>query len=183
MSGTITDVVLAHGFGGGSGWLHPLTGWDHTTAMVAVGAWSAQLGKRSALWLVPAGFVAAMAVGSATGLAGIELPGTEVAIAMSVVLLGLAIAFRLRVTTAAAAAAVAVFGLCHGSAHGLEYASQEGKVGYVLGILVTTAGLHVAGAVGALLVTDWRHGGRALRIAGASATAIGLWLVTATLQA
>ncbi|MFD7614221.1 HupE/UreJ family protein [Streptomyces sp. NPDC059828] len=96
---------------------------------------------------------------------------------------GLAIAFRLRVTTAAASTAVAVFGICHGSAHGLEYASQEGKVGYVLGILVTTAGLHVAGAVGALLVTDWRHGGRALRVAGASATAVGLWLVTATLSA
>ncbi len=47
---------LTHGFVG-SGWLHPLTGIDHMLAMIAVGAWSAQLGKRAVFsnvshWLV-----------------------------------------------------------------------------------------------------------------------------------
>ncbi|WP_433438317.1 HupE/UreJ family protein [Nonomuraea sp. CA-141351] len=177
MIGLAAGTVLAHGFGG-PGWLHPLTGWDHILAMTAVGAWSAQLGKR-ALWMVPAGFVAAMAAGAAAGLAGLRIPGLEPIISASVVLLGLAIASRLRITTIVAAAAVAAFGLCHGFSHGLEYAAQDGKAAYVFGILATTAGLHVVGAVGALLVAGSPGGPRYLRLAGAAAAAAGLGLLLA----
>ena len=46
----------------GSGLLHPLTGADHAVAMMAVGAWSAQMGGR-AIWTVPSAFVLFMAVG------------------------------------------------------------------------------------------------------------------------
>lgn len=53
--------AAAHGFGG-TGFLHPLTGPDHMLAMVAVGAWSAQIGGR-AIWAVPAAFLIAMAFG------------------------------------------------------------------------------------------------------------------------
>jgi len=44
-----------------SGFLHPLGGADHIIAMVAVGLLAARLGGR-AMWLVPATFVATMAV-------------------------------------------------------------------------------------------------------------------------
>src|SRR5216117_1372918 len=81
---------LAHGFGG-SGWLHPLTGIDHMLAMIAVGAWSAQLGKRAVLY-VPAAFVAAMLFGGMLGFERFALAGIELGIALSVVLLGSAIA-------------------------------------------------------------------------------------------
>src|SRR5262245_64367776 len=80
----------AHGFAG-SGWLHPLTGPDHMLAMLAVGAWSAQLGGR-AIWTVPTAFVCAMAVGGMAALRGWLLPGTEILVAVSVLGLGLAIA-------------------------------------------------------------------------------------------
>ena len=35
-----------------SGFLRPLSGWDHLVAMVAVGLWGAQLG-RLGLWVLP----------------------------------------------------------------------------------------------------------------------------------
>ena len=44
-----------------SGFAHPLSGWDHLLAMIAIGLWAAQLGGR-ACWRVPAAFVSVMAV-------------------------------------------------------------------------------------------------------------------------
>src|SRR5581483_12325680 len=97
---------FAHGFA------HPLSGLDHLLAMVAVGLYAALLGGR-ALWLVPASFVAMMAVGGALGIAGVALPYTEVAIAPSVIVLGLAVALRISLPTLVAMALVVAFALFH----------------------------------------------------------------------
>ena len=62
------DAAAAHvgGIPGGfaSGFFHPLLGWDHVAAMVAVGMWGAFLG-RPALWLLPIVFPMVMAFGAA----------------------------------------------------------------------------------------------------------------------
>ena len=117
----------AHGFAG-PGWLHPLTGPDHMLAMLAVGAWSAQVGGR-AIWIVPSAFVGAMSLGGALGLSGIALPATEMGIALSVLCLGAVIAAESRVANPLAAIAVGLFGLCHGSAHGLEMPTSQKSFG------------------------------------------------------
>lgn len=127
----------AHGFDG-SGLLHPLTGLDHLVAMLAVGAWSAQLGGR-AIAVVPAVFVGFMSMGGILGIAGLSLPGVEVAIAVSVVVLGGAIALERRASPVVAGTAVALFGTCHGFAHGTEVGAVSGHASYVAGFLVTTA--------------------------------------------
>ena len=86
-----TDI--AGGFG--SGFLHPLLGWDHVAAMVAVGLWGAFLGK-PAIWLLPVVFPLVMAVGGALGVAGIALPGVEIGIAASALVLGLMVLLAAR---------------------------------------------------------------------------------------
>lgn len=53
-----------------SGFMHPLLGWDHVAAMVAVGLWGAILGY-PAIWLLPVVFPLVMAVGGALGVIGI----------------------------------------------------------------------------------------------------------------
>src|SRR5918998_194638 len=161
----------AHGFGG-SGWLHPLTGMDHMLAMIAVGAWSAQLGKH-ALFSVPVAFVAAMVVGGIVGFEHVVLPGLEVGIALSVVLLGSAIALERRTPLFVAAIGVGLFCMCHGYAHGYEIPGLESKGVYAAGFLITTASLHVIGAVGGILILDRAHGNRWLRCAGAMTATIG----------
>src|SRR5262245_26219770 len=164
----------AHGFAG-SGWLHPLTGPDHMLAMLAVGAWSAQLGGR-AIWAVPAAFVSAMAIGGMAALRGAPLTGTEIVVASSVLGLGLAVALNRRFAWPVAALATALFGLAHGSAHGSEMPRTADAASYVIGFLVTTAGLHVAGAAGGLLLLEQARGRGWLRLAGAATTVAGLLL-------
>ena len=163
-------LPLAHGFTGGSAWLHPLTGPDHMLAMVAVGAWSAQLGRR-ALYLVPTGFVTAMALGAITGFSGHTIPGTELAIALSVLTLGLAVSLTVKIAIPAAATAVALFGFAHGYAHGTVFQQAGSHLSYLIGFCATTAGLHIAGAVATLLLLHQPRGPLRLKIAGGAAAA------------
>src|SRR5229473_345884 len=90
---------LAHGF------LHPLGGVDHIVVMVAVGLLAARLGGR-ALWLVPASFVAVMALAGLAGMAGAGLPYVETGITLSVVVLGTIVALGLTMPVAGAMALV-----------------------------------------------------------------------------
>ena len=69
------------------GLLLTVGGLDHVLAMLAVGLWGAQLGS-SALWVLPVAFPMVMAVGGFLALIGIPLPGVELGIALSGVVLG-----------------------------------------------------------------------------------------------
>lgn len=168
------STAEAHGFAG-SGWLHPLTGPDHMLAMLAVGAWSAQLGGR-ALYTVPSAFVLAMAIGGACGLTGVFMPGTELMIALSVLILGAAILLNGQVAWPFAVFATVLFGTAHGWAHGRELQGTADPVTYVFGFLVTTAGLHIAGAVAAMLLMEHPGGLTRLRAAGAAVATAGIAL-------
>ncbi|HOM15140.1 MAG TPA: HupE/UreJ family protein, partial [Rubrivivax sp.] len=88
-----------------SGLAHPVSGLDHVLAMVAVGLWGAQLGA-PALWLLPLAFPIVMALGGLLGLLGIPLPGVEIGIAASALLLGGAVMSGRRVPLWAALALV-----------------------------------------------------------------------------
>ena len=93
-------AALAHtGAGSASGFVHglahPAGGLDHILAMLTVGLLACQLGGR-ALWLVPASFVAVMALGGWLGVAGVGVPHVEIGIALSVIVLGAIVAFGIK---------------------------------------------------------------------------------------
>ena len=127
-----------------SGFDHPLSGWDHLLAMLAVGLWAARLGGR-ARWFVPLAFVGTMIVGAACGHAGLPLPGLEQGIAASLFILGLSIAFAVRLPVAASMAVAGLFALFHGWAHGAEMPVAGSGLSYGTGFVVATALLHLAG--------------------------------------
>jgi urease accessory protein len=131
-----------------SGLLHPITGIDHLLAMVAVGAYSVQLGGR-AVYIVPLSFLAAMLVGGIVGFEQYILYYTELGIILSVVLLGVAIGLRERLSILLAVIGVGIFGVCHGYAHGEELPFAENQYSYAAGFMFTTACLHLMGAFGA----------------------------------
>ena len=162
---------------GEAGWLHPLFGLDHLLAMIAVGAWSSQIGGR-AIWIVPSAFVGFMFLGGLAGFEHLELPTTEIAVSFSVVLLGLAIATKQRLPIAIASAATALFGIFHGYAHGYEMPLMNNKVSYTLGFLTTTALLHVFGAVGAHFLLKSSKGDKLLKLLGAFSALCGIYLVS-----
>jgi urease accessory protein len=135
------------------GFAHPFGGFDHLVAMIAVGLYAWQLGGR-ALWLVPATFVAVMAATGALGIAGVPLPGVEIGIAASVIVLGAIVTLRVKMPVAIAAALVGVFAVFHGHAHGTEMPLDASGVAFAAGFLAATALLHVAGiALGKLIAS------------------------------
>src|SRR5258708_19241655 len=125
---------------GGIGWglAPPFTGLDHILAMVGVGLWAVQLGKR-ALWLLPLSFVSAMAAGAALGMSGLRLPFVEPAILASVIGLGALVAFAARLPLGASAAAVALAALFHGQAHGSEIPAGAAGFQPATGFFISTA--------------------------------------------
>jgi urease accessory protein len=127
-----------------AGLQHPLTGWDHLLAMVAIGLWAAQLGGR-ALWLVPVSFLALLSVGSFFGAALPVFPGMESVILTSVFVVGLFVAMAIRLPLVLSATIAGGFAVFHGFAHGAEAAKEAGLLGYNAGFLLTTALLHAAG--------------------------------------
>ena len=96
-----------------------VSGLDHVLAMVSVGLWGAQLGA-PAVWLLPVTFPMVMAFGGMLGLMGVPLPGVEVGIALSGILLGLAVLSEWRPPLWSAAVIVGFFAIFHGHAHGTE---------------------------------------------------------------
>jgi urease accessory protein len=155
-----------------SGLAHPVSGLDHIIAMVAVGLWGAQLGA-PAIWLLPVTFPLVMAVGGFLGLIGIPLPGVEIGIALSGLLLGAVVLLELRPPLYVAAALVGLFGLYHGHAHGAELPPGEDGLLYSLGFVLATGCLHAAGiAIGT--VHRWNWGRTALRLAGAGISLGGI---------
>ena len=168
--------LAAHGFG--HGFAHPISGIDHILAMVLVGMFAWQLGGR-AVWLVPATFVAIMAVGGAFGMAGIGLPFTELGIALSVIVLGAVVALNIKAPVAVAMGVVGLFALFHGHAHGAEMPENAGGLAYAAGFIVATAVLHTAGIGAGFLLgkASQKHGQIVMRSAGALAAVAGLGLL------
>ncbi len=154
-----------------SGFLHPTTGLDHIAAMVAVGLWGAYLGA-PAMWLLPVIFPMVMAFGGALAILGVPLPGTEIGIALSGVLLGLAVAFALRPPLWIAGTLVGIFAIFHGHAHGTELPHAANALTYAIGFVIATGLLHLGGiAIG--LLTRWSWGGAVVRAGGGAIACIG----------
>jgi len=159
-----------------SGLKHPISGLDHVIAMIAVGLWGAQLGA-PAIWLLPVAFPMVMAFGGMLGLMGVRLPGVEIGIAASAILLGLAVLLELRPKLALAAILVGIFAIFHGHAHGTELPPDQSGLLYSMGFVLATGCLHAIGiAIGT--IHRWNWGKAAVRTAGGAIAVIGgvfLW--------
>jgi len=163
--------VGAHSHGFAAGFLHPLMGLDHMLAMLGIGIWAVQLGKR-ATWLVPAAFVAVMIAGAGLALSGIAMPMVEVGIAGSVLVIGTLIALGTRLPVGVAMSLVGLFALFHGHAHGTELPGFAHPAAYGAGFVAATALLH-AGGVGIASVVRRQAARLPFRIAGAMMAAVG----------
>lgn len=160
----------AQGFLTGMG--HPISGLDHVLAMIAVGLWGAQLGS-PAVWLLPVTFPMMMAFGGFLGLLDILLPGVEVGIALSALLLGLMVASEAKPPLIVAGTIVAFFAAFHGHAHGTELPPGQSALLYSIGFVIATGCLHGVGvAIG--MVHKWPAGRVALRFSGAAVALAGI---------
>jgi urease accessory protein len=158
-----------------TGLLHPVSGLDHVLAMVAVGLWGAQLGL-PAIWVLPLAFPLVMALGGMLGFLGLPLPGVEVGIAASALVLGTAVAVELRPKLVIAALVVGCFAIFHGHAHGTELPQGQSALLYSLGFVIATGCLHALGiGIGTVHSRPW--GRQLLRVAGAAVAAGGAFFM------
>ena len=162
-----------------SGVLHPISGLDHILAMVSVGLWGAELGA-PAIWILPVTFPMMMAFGGLLGFLGVPLPGTEIGIALSMVVLGVAVAIAWRPPLPVVMAIVAVFAIFHGHAHGTELPDGDSALLYSFGFVAATGFLHLVGiTIG--LIYRWGWGQGALRLAGSGVSLAGVLFLVGVL--
>ncbi len=173
-----TDAGSVSGFA--SGFLHPVSGLDHVAAMAAVGLWGAFLGQ-PAIWLLPVVFPMVMALGGVLGIAGIPVPGVEILIALSGMVLGSMVVFRVKPPIAVAAALVGLFAIFHGHAHGMELPGAASPLGYSAGFVICTGLIHLSGIAFGLL-TKWKKGEIAVRILGGVIVLAGAYFLVNSLR-
>lgn len=158
-----------------SGLEHPVSGFDHVLAMIAVGLWGAQLGA-PAVWLLPVTFPMVMAFGGMLGLMGVGLPGIEVCIALSAIVLGFMVLWEAQPKLWVAALIVGFFAIFHGHAHGTELPQGANGMLYSIGFVIATGLLHAVG-IGIGSIHYWSFGKVLLRAAGAVVMAGGCYFL------
>ncbi|RWB28114.1 HupE/UreJ family protein [Mesorhizobium sp.] len=156
-----------------SGFMHPLSGLDHMTVMIAVGLWAALNGGKAIVdW--PLAFVGVMLAGGTLGMLQVPVAFVEPGILASVVALGLLVALAVDLPVSAGVAVIGLFALFYGHAHGTEVSENAGGLGYMAGFAAATALLHAAG-LAAGLGLGIRFPGLA-RAAGGACAAVGAGL-------
>ena len=173
----LPELAFAHsgsGLAGGfiSGLTHPILGFDHVVAMIAVGLWGAFLGA-PAIWLLPVVFPLVMAFGAVLGILGVPVPAVEVGIAASAIVLGLLILFKARWPLWSAAAIVGAFAIFHGHAHGTELPDAANPALYAAGFVIATGLLHLLGIAFGMLIRV-PNGVYAVQAGGGAVSLIGL---------
>jgi len=171
---TYAHVGVGQTSGFAHGFLHPLTGFDHLAAMVAVGLWAAQQGG-CALWVVPLTFVAVMALNGLLGTLGVSVAFVEPGIVASVFVLGLLVAAAVRLPLVASSLIVGVFAVFHGHAHGAEMPETVSGLAYGIGFVLATGILHGCG-IGLGLLAGWLGSPRFVRYAGGASAVLGVYL-------
>ena len=93
------------------------------------------------------------------------MPGIEIGIAVSGIVLGALILGEIRMPIIGALLVVAFFAIFHGHAHGTELEAEQNAMLFSLGFVFATGTLHAIG-IGMGLVHRWQFGRLALRGAG-----------------
>lgn len=164
-------VTFADGLLSGLG--HPIIGLDHFAAVVAVGCLAAAHRAAPALAI---GFVLAMIAGVALHLHGTSIPGAEILVALSVIMLGAMMLRRRQMPAGAALTLFALAGLLHGYALGESIYGAEPTplYAYLLGLAVIQSAVALAAMSVARVLTRRAADLSPLRLLGAGIAGIGL---------
>ncbi|PIG92639.1 HupE/UreJ family protein [Gloeocapsopsis sp. IPPAS B-1203] len=160
-----------------SGLAHPVIGLDHLAFVIAIGFIAA--GQINGA-MIPAGFVLAALVGTAIHLFSVNLPLTEIAIALSVVIFGAMLAIPHKPDWIVLLILGAIAGLFHGYAYGeaIIGAGMMPLVAYLLGFsLIQYAIAMLARAIGNLIIHKTPNR-QIMRLCGLAIGAIGIVFMT-----
>jgi urease accessory protein len=150
-----------------SGLGHPIIGWDHLGFVLGVGAIAYLVGSRI---LLPLLFVAGTVVGCLMHLGGYDLPGPELAIALTVASAAGIVATSTRAPAGLLAAMLVTAGLFHGYAYGESIVGAEPSpfAAYIVGFAAIQSCIAVGTAValGELVGRNYVKETSAMRVTG-----------------
>lgn len=163
-----SQTLAHHAMGGGtpatvgdgllSGLAHPVIGIDHFAFLVAMGIAAAFTSRPR---LAPLAFVFATVAGCLLFVAGLELPGVEIAVAASVVVVGAMVVSGRRYQGNVLLVLFGAAGIFHGMAYG----------GAIIGAESTPLFAYLAGFAGVQVVLALAAGSFARRFAGSESVA------------
>lgn len=158
-----------------AGFTHPLLGLDHLLAMLAIGLWAGQASGKI-LWVAPLSFMTFMVLGSALGILGANLPITEHAILVSLIVFGGLVALSIKSNTMVAMVLIGTFAIFHGHSHGTEMAVTASATQYTIGFVLATGLLHL---IGIAIAKSYFFSSKAYlpKVTGSSIAATGLALM------
>jgi urease accessory protein len=114
------------------------------------------------------------------GARGVPLPGVEIGIAVSAIVLGIMVAASVKPPLWVAAVVVGAFAVFHGHAHGTELPESATPLAYGAGFVVSTGLLHATGIAIGLLVA-WPAGERFVRVCGGVISCVGIYFLAGCL--
>ncbi len=155
------------------GVLHPMSGWDHLLAMLAVGILSSRFGGAT-VWKVPAAFIAAMLVGLYLGESGSVVPYFETAIAVSLVLLGGLLVVKTKPPLVLMVLFVLFFGIFHGYAHGIEIGGLINPEGFRKGFFMGSVLIHIVGVMFGMVPSEYKKYHQFMNLSGYAYMTLGV---------
>jgi urease accessory protein len=160
-----------------SGLAHPVIGLDHLAFIVAVGV---AIGVAGLNLITPALFIVASAAGVALHVRGVTLPGGEMLVALSVLVVGATIASGRSVHVWVWTVLFVAAGLIHGYAFGESIYGAEASplVAYLVGLVVVQS---VLATMVALIARRSSAAAVEPRLAGAAIAGIGLAILAGQL--
>lgn len=166
-----------------AGLAHPVIGLDHLAFVVAIGLLAAGQVRGA---LLPAGFVVAAMAGTGIHLLKLDLPASEVAIAVSVIAFGAMLVGQVRLNWFVLAALAAIAGLFHGYAYGeaIIGAQMSPLIAYLLGFtLIQYAFALLAFLIGNVVIQKSTNQPLSLlRLAGLTICSIGVVFLTTSIR-
>ena len=132
-----------------AGLQHPLMGWDHCLALVAIGAVAVLSFRKKAV--LPAVFVAGLLAGGWMTMQEMALPQVPLLAGGMLVIAAAAMSLRKSAMRWLMAGATAMFGLAQGAQHAAWVAVPQTLASYAVGFVVSSLLLMLAGGLLAVM--------------------------------
>lgn len=166
-----------------SGFAHPIIGIDHFAFLIAMGIAAAFTSQPR---LAPLAFVSATVAGCLLLVNGIVIPGVEIAVACSVIVVGTLVLSGKELPAALWITLFSIAGIAHGSAYGgaILGAEMQPLVAYLAGFALIQFIVATAAGAFARYLADPSAAAQSLhpRLAGALAAGIGIAILVENLE-
>ncbi len=174
MDGAMPETI-SQGLLSGIG--HPIIGFDHLAFIIGAGVIAAMVGRGLT---APLALVAGALLGAVIHFGAVTIPGAEILIALSVVVVGGLIFAGARIGASVIMAGFALAGIVHGYAYAEAVVGAEQTViaAYLISFSLTQWAIAAASGFAARLLMRGKNWALAHRAAGAAIAAVGALFLT-----